>query len=167
MALILDESKKAREISVISSKDASVTCSREDYKRYIDTFDEEEPDESLLKLSGEPTRFIITTSLEYAKTTNLQRKELRVVDGKTEVSGTYLAEEFRLSFKDVLNPPGTPKNEMIKFKKAGGGGAMESFLDSLKRSKILTELMSAWILGRKYEESLEEGELSSEDEKKI
>jgi hypothetical protein len=166
MALLLDESKKGKEIHVIAFQDGSVKCDRDAYKRYIDTFDEDEPDESILKLDGEPTRFVLTTSLDYGKGTNLQRKELRVIDGKTEVSGTYLAEEMRLSFINVINPPDTPKSEMIKFKKDGSGGAMIAFMDSLQRAGILKNLNSAWILARGRDQKIVDGELTEDQEKK-
>lgn len=130
--------------------EGAVSCSSEEYDQYLKTLDE-----SYLKLTAEPTRFVmrkVLPSVAQASITDAQFK----VDGagKFEMRMSFMAKEVQHSIIGIENPEGIPEDQKIEFKRSGelGGGVHEDILAMLNAAGVVNDLYQARqtaIAGRK------------------
>lgn len=137
MALVFNSQKQV--IKVVSSKDSSVKCSDEDYEKYAETLDE-----SYLRLEGEPTRFLLRSSLDYKGHEIIMDKQTKMGDkGKVEFSLAYILSEVRMALVGIENPESLPKDQHIEFKRESDGYASKELIASLQSHGVVMELFKA------------------------
>jgi hypothetical protein len=136
MALII--SKNEGQIKVVSSKDGSVNCSTEDYKSYLETLDE-----TLLKLEGEPTRFVMQKGLSYKDQQVIKDAQIKMKGKDMSFQLSYMMEEVRLSLLDIENPMTMRPEDRIEYKKESDGRTSKALIAMLESAGIVGELFSA------------------------
>ena len=125
-------------IEVVVSKDSCVKCSNDEYQEYL-----KELDESLLKLEGCPTRFVLRKRLDYKANQILLRSQGYLEGKNFKVDLSVIMEQVRLHLTDIINPPDLPADQHIEFKKDSDGYASKELISSLQNSGVLTELRVA------------------------
>lgn len=128
-------------IEVIAWQDRSVKCNGERYKAYLDSFKGGSPDESLLNLDGEPTRFVLRTTNSWQQEHKLRNANIKVVGNKAEVKANFAIEKIRMHLVDIKNPPG--EQGILPFKRDDDGGANRELLQVLERHGVLGDLQTA------------------------
>ena len=136
MAFTLSDDKATSEVVV--SKDSAVKCSSDEYKEYL-----KDLDESLLKLEGMPTRFVLRKRLDYKAHQILLRSQATVEGQKIKVDLSSLIVQVRLHLIDVINPPDLAVDQHILFKKDSDGYASKELIAGLQSFGVLVELRTA------------------------
>ena len=148
MALLLKTSDSV--IKVISSKDACVNCTDEEFESYLKSLDE-----SILGLEegSEPTRFVLKSSLNYKEHTAVKNSQINMDKGKVSVSLKFMMEEVRQALIDIEEPDSVPLRQKIGFKKNADGKIKSSehpdgklsydTIAMLESAGVLTELYQA------------------------
>lgn len=137
-------------LKVVVSKDSAVKCSPEEYQSYL-----EDLDESKLKLEGEPTRFVMSKTLNFKAHQELLRAQAKFgVKGKVEPDLSYILVEVRLSLKDVENPKDLPLNKQIIYKRDSDGFCSEDLVAGLQSHGVLMDLQIALSNSKSKKEDL-------------
>jgi hypothetical protein len=136
MALIL--TKNDGVIKVISSKDQSVCCDEDVYAEYQKTLNED-----LLKMDGEPTRFVLKKGLNYREQQVVKDAQVKMDGKKLQITLSYMMEEVRIALIDIENPENLPEDQKIKYKKTEDGKTDRELIAMLESAGIVTELFAA------------------------
>ena len=114
---------------VISRQDEALPedLSEEEFELYQSTLDE-----TLLRLKGEPTRFVMRRTLPYGAQQEITNQQVKVGrDGKPQVNFGFMLEEVRCSLIDIENPADIPQEEKVEFKRDGDGFASKELIAKL------------------------------------
>lgn len=125
-------------IKVVVSKDNAVHCTDDEYEKYTETLDE-----SLLKLDGCPTRFVLRKNLSYEASQKVMDAQASFVKGKVQMNMSYVLEEIRASWIGVENPPDLPKDQCITWKRENDGLANKGLVAGLQNAGVLMDLYKA------------------------
>lgn len=124
-------------IKVVVSKDSAVNCTEEEYEQYSETLDE-----SLLKLEGEPTRFILKKNLSYEASQKVMDAQATFVKGKVQMKMSYVMEEVRASWIGVENPADLVGKGIV-WKRDNDSLASRELVALLQNSGVLMDLYKA------------------------
>lgn len=124
-------------IEVIASIDSAIG-DKEAYEDYLVDLDE-----SKLKLTGEPTRFIMRRVLPYAASEAIKKKQMSYVRGEVEVNTAFIMEEVRCALIDIKNPPDVPEDKQLKWKRENDGYCSKSIIEILESVGVLQSLYLA------------------------
>ena len=129
-------SKISGNFKLVSSIDPAVNCDPDTYDKYMQTLDEE-----LLKLSAEPTRFVIKKTLDYKAHKVVKGSQIEK-DGKDmKVTTAFIMEQVRQSLVDIENPEGHVTD--LVFKRAEDGRADRELIAALESLGIVMEIYTA------------------------
>jgi hypothetical protein len=128
-------------IKIICKQDSALAFPDEDYQEYLDN----RLDESKLRFKegDAPTRFILRTVLPFELAKAVKNAQTKMQGGELRVQMSFTDEDVRCSLVDIENPQHVPKDQWIKFEKAGDGGASEKLMSVLMASGISMDLYSA------------------------
>ena len=136
MAVKLNTSNET--FSVISRIDSALPddLTQEEWDAYQLTLDEK-----LLRMTAEPTRFVLRRSLPFAAQQTIANQQMGIgPNGKPEVKLGYVLEEVRCALVEIRNPVGT--EDPLVFKKAADGFADHDLIANLNSAGIAMELFS-------------------------
>lgn len=140
MALVLSLSKGS--IEVVVQKDAAITCSDEEYKQYTESFTKGAGDESLLKLNGEPTRFVLRKTLPYEADLAIKDMQMSIdKGGEPKMRSSFLVEEVRMAMIDIKNPSNA--ESPIEFKRDADNYASKEIVQMLSNAGCIMDLWLA------------------------
>jgi len=125
-------------IKVVVSKDSAVNCTEDEYEKYTETLDE-----SLLKLEGEPTRFLLRKNLSYEASQKVMDAQATFVKGKVQMKMSYVMEEVRASWIGVENPSDLPADKCLVWKRDNDSLASRDLVALLQSSGVLMDLYKA------------------------
>lgn len=136
--LKLDLNRKGT-IAVIVQKDEAVTCSDENYVKYLESLDED-----LLELDGDPTRFVLKKHL-------MLPDQNAVTDAKTGVDAkgnislklSFMVEDIRLSLLRVEGPKDSPLNFDFSKMKSKNNEIKNNLLAAMAEKEIIGDLFRA------------------------
>lgn len=127
-------------IEVVSSRDAAVKAPGGDYGKYLESFRGGKGDESLLKLEGEPTRFVLRKVLSFEGSMDVKDRQLDMNTGKPVVRTSFTMETVRHALIAIKNPDGAASP--MEFK-AVDGAADPDLVAELEAFGIVNELYLA------------------------
>lgn len=140
-------------ISVIVSKESCIG-DKKAYPAYLKSFiGEGNGDESLLKLTGEPTRFVCKRALNWHQTKKMRKLNIVIKGRKVEMDPNFTADLVRRHLVDIKNPDDV-KNPLIWSKDEDGLLAV-SVLEKLDRGGVIGDLVTA-IRNSTADEEIEE-----------
>jgi len=125
-------------LKVILSQDSAVHCTPTEYESYL-----KDLDETQLHLEGNPTRWLLKKTLDYAahqKILNMQASLGR--KGQVSFNLSYIMEEVRIALIGVENPPEAP--DEIPYLKDGDGYCNKEIIASLHSAGCLFDLHNAY-----------------------
>lgn len=125
-------------VKVVVSKDSAVTCSSEDYDKYLETLDE-----TLLNLSGAPTRFVLRKTLPYDAQQKVMNAQASYEKGKVKINMAYVMEEVRLALVDIEHEEDVPNINQLKYKKDSDGYCSKDLVAGLQGAGVLMDLYRA------------------------
>lgn len=129
-------------IDVVLSVDDAVTCPPEEYQAYLESFKKGSGDESLLKLNGEPTRFVMRKVLPFEADIEITDMQMEIGEGgKPKIKTGFVLEEVRKALIDIKNPPDAPSP--IEFKRDADNYANKEIIQMLYQAGVLAELWNA------------------------
>jgi len=132
-------------IAVIVSKEKCITTGKKGYEAYLKSFiGGEPPDETLLGLNGEPTRFICKRVLNWHQTKKMRKTNIVIKGRKVEMDPNFTADMVRRHVVDIKNPDGVdPKKGILTFSKDEDGLMAIAVLEVLDRAQVLGDLITA------------------------
>jgi hypothetical protein len=132
-------------IKVISSIDTAVVSDEDAYEKYIESFQNGEPDESLLELNGDPHRFVVKTILPYAQQSKIENDQVKITKGVVQPQmGNLINETVKYSLCDIVNPSDLPVDKHVNWAKdAKRGGTDDKIMAVLVSKGIAKELYTA------------------------
>ena len=136
MAFLVDSTTSY--VEVIVSKDTAIDCSDEDYDKYLETLDE-----SLLKLTCDPTRFVLRKNLPYEASQKVMNAQATYDKGKVQMQMSYVMEEVRAALIDIKYPDEVPKEDRLEFKRESDGLASKHLISILQGAGVLMDLFRA------------------------
>ena len=143
-----------KEIRVVVYRDDAVGCTLEDYKdEYLPSFGKDGiGNEEILKLSGEPTRFVLSLRVGWDRKRNIERENVTIdaQTGQPVLQSTYLTDLVRASLTGIENPEGVPPAKALKFKRDSDQMVHKSLIDLLETSKQLGYITSALVAARAF-----------------
>jgi len=147
MALTLVSEKKNLKV-VLLADDAVGNKDDDNYMSYLKTLNEE-----MLDLKGEPTRFVLRSTLTWNAKEMLRKRNIRYnpSEGQMDMDITYMTDLVRFSLIGVENPESVPKEKQITFKRDSDGYASKELVNALDNIGQLTFLFFA-IQGNMTEE---------------
>lgn len=124
-------------IKVIMREDSAIneSITDEDWELYVSTLDEK-----ILKLTDEPTRFVMKITLSYEAQMAVRNAQLSYSSGKAEVRTGYMLEEIRYSLVGIENPPNATS---FIFKKDDDGYASRDLIAELNNYGFVNQLFIA------------------------
>jgi len=124
-------------VKVILSCDKAIGADG-DYDAYIGSLDE-----TLLKLEGEPTRFLMKKRLKYKVSEKLKKQQMDYSDtGGAKVNGAFYMEDVRMRWCGI-------ENSTQEFKKDGDGGASFEMMEKLEALGGVLELYAGCMVSIK------------------
>lgn len=137
--------KGLSEISVVPRVDDAITCNDDEYADYIASFSPESSgDESILKLSEEPTRFVLRLNLSWDAKRKVDSNNMSIKGRSVSVDPYYTKDLLRHSFKAIKNPPQVPLDQQIKFVKDSSDKLIsKSFMNDLESMGEIENLVTA------------------------
>lgn len=137
--------KGLTEISVVLRMDDAVKCNDDEYAEYIASFSPDSPgDESLLKLSEDPTRFILRLNLSWEAKRKVESGNMSIKGQNVSIDPYYTKDLLRHSFKSIKNPSQVPLDEQLKFVKDSSDKLIsKSFMNDLEQMGELENLVTA------------------------
>ena len=138
MAISLGD--RNQKIKVISSVDDSITCSDEDYQKYLRTLDE-----SLLGLKEgvEPTRFVMKRFLKKEEDTKVKREQFdKITKAGASINLSFVQKTVQMALVAIEEDPALLDSEKI------GGVWKDGYLDEetvcfLDQVGIVSDLYAA------------------------
>ncbi len=101
-------------------------------------------DESHLRLSAEPTRFVIRRTLPFAAQQEVTNQQVKVGrDGKPQVNFGFMLEEVRCALIGIENPSTMAEEDKLEFKKDADGYASKELIAKLNAAGVVSEIYSA------------------------
>jgi hypothetical protein len=142
MAFLIE--KTDGEIRVILRVDTAVKCGEDAYEAYLKSFADGQGDESLLKLEGEPTRFVMRKTINWAHKQKVRGKnmKLNVKDRELEVNVNLTTDTVQMHLSGIENPPGIDPKKQLVFKLEGGLVSNE-IMNMLDENNVLGDLFTA------------------------
>lgn len=141
MALTLNLSKGS--IDVVISKDPAVGCDEEGYKAYVESFRKGQGDESLLKMTDEPTRFTLKKMIPYDAALEVKDRQMGFEDGKPRVRLSFMVEEIRYALVGIKNPPNVLPEAAIEFKRDSDNFASKELVQLMEQAGWINDLYAA------------------------
>lgn len=140
MALRLPSLTDTFKVVLKSPIESAVTCSDEEYQKYLESLDE-----SYLKLSGEPTRFVMRKVLPAIAQAEVTNSQFEMQDGEMKVKLGFIQKEVQASIVDIENPSDLPPSERIEFKRQPGllGGLHDDIFAQLGAAGVVMDLYRA------------------------
>lgn len=144
MAFEFGESKP-KQIRVVLKADSCVTVGDNEYNEYLESFVDGKGNEDFLELNGEPTRFVMVTSLKWDKKKAIEKENIKVKAGNNlDVSSFYMRDLIRASLIRIDNPEGIPSEKKLKFIRDQTDGLIsKDFMDKLEESRQIGHLGKA------------------------
>lgn len=139
-------------LEVVIERDSALEMTPEEYQAYVDS----KFNKSLLKTKPDqqPTVFVLRKVLPFELACKVQNEQLKVTEnGKMNFQMSVMLAEIRAALCDIVNPPGVPADQAIKFVQAEDGGANEDLVAVLHSAGIVQELYLAYKSIVKSEES--------------
>lgn len=118
-----------------------------DYDAYLKDLDEKH-----LKLTGEPSRFVLNLELKSGEGQRVKNAMLGGRDDDGDPKLTYGSWSFsvaKVALKDIKNPPDFPLETSFVMKKDGAGNVHDDLLARLDRFGIVQDIFSVytqWVL---------------------
>jgi hypothetical protein len=128
----------ASTVEVVVSKDTAIGCSEEEYEKYIECLDE-----SILKLTCEPTRFVLRKNLPYEASQKVMNAQATYEKGRVQMQMSFVMEEVRAALIDIKSPPEVPKSDRLEFKRENDGLASKQLISILQGSGVLMDIFRA------------------------
>jgi hypothetical protein len=128
--------KGENKFKVVLSCDSAITCPKEDYKKYLETLDE-----NILLLSKEPTRIVMRKRLPYKLAQKVQASQMLLRDGEVQFNAVYFLEDVRAALCGVENAPDA--EYPLEFKQDGDGGAHAEVMEQLIELGVTMDLFAA------------------------
>lgn len=141
MAFVVD--RPSGNIEVVVYRDRAVRCTKKDYDGYTKSFETGCGDESLLKLEGEPTRFVIRPELTWQQKQKLRTKNIKLIGKKALIDANYSSELLRLHLVGIKNPSTVPAEKCLTFEKDGDDGAARALMNKLDDAQVIGDLVGA------------------------
>lgn len=127
-------------IKVVSRQDDALPedLLEEEFEKYQETLDE-----SHLRLTGIPTRFVIRRTLPFGAQQEVTNQQVKVgQDGKPQVNFGFILEEIRCALINIENPDDLPEDQKLVFKRDADGYASKDLIAKLNAAGIVSELYS-------------------------
>jgi hypothetical protein len=141
MAFHINKSVARSNISFISRRDDAIPADLTDseWNKYMEGMDE-----SHLRLTTEPTRWVMRLALPYESQKSLQSSQMGVSDaGKMEVRLGFMLDAVRFALVDIQNPSALPEEQHVKFEKDVDGYASKELIAMLHANGLVLELFAA------------------------
>lgn len=145
------EGDKPKQIRVVLKADKCVQIGKDEYNEYLESFSDGKGKEEFLELNGEPTRFVLSTSLKWDRKKALEKENIKVTGGKNlDVSSFYVKDLIRASLIRIDNPEGIPAEKRLRFVRDQDDGLIsKDFMDKLEQSGQLGFLGKALLSATK------------------
>jgi hypothetical protein len=136
-------------IKVVSRKDTALPADLldEEFEQYQRTLDE-----SYLRLTEEPTRFVLKKSLPFEAQQNITNQQIGISKetGKAEMRFGFMLEEVRCALTDIENPASLPEADRLIFRRdTHDRFAAKEIIAILNSEGIVSELYAAMKAGAK------------------
>jgi len=138
MAVLINKSNEA--LKVVLRRDDAIPedITDEVFEQYKKTLDE-----SLLKLTKEPTRFVLRKQLPFGAQQSIANHQIAIgVGGKPTFQFGYMLEEIRCALMDIENPAYLTEDDKLTFKKAEDGFAAFELIAMLNTAGVVAELFA-------------------------
>lgn len=136
-------SKAQGDIEVVVSKDSSVGCDKEGYQAYLKSFSGDAPNEAILKLKGEPTRFLLKRELSWQEKQKLRARNIKIKGKQINMNVNYSAELARAHLVGIRNPTGMADDQKLEFTTDIDGLASRVLMNKLDTAGVIGDLVSA------------------------
>lgn len=138
MAIKISKSSDSFKYILRSDDAIGADVTDEDFEAYKKT-----GDESILRLTKEPTRFVLRKNLPYAAQQAIANCQISVgAGGKPTFQFGYMLEEVRFALSDIENATDIAENEKLIYTKALDGGASYELIAMLNSAGYVAELFS-------------------------
>lgn len=134
-------------IEVILFQDSAVTCTRDEYNDYLQSFERDDgPSEEILKLTDrkKATKFVLRRTLPFDRKQALRSKNIRVKQNDIELDANYSSDLIRAALVDIVNPDDVPDTKAIRFKRDKDGLVSSELVNALDDAKVLPDLIAAY-----------------------
>ena len=130
-------------VAVIVSKEKCITTGKKGYDAYLKSFIGGEPDEGLLGLNGDPTRFVCKKALSWHQTKKMRKMNITIRGRKVEMDPNFTADMIRRHVVDIKNPAGVDPAKALTFSKDEDGLLATSIIEHLDRAGVLGDMITA------------------------
>lgn len=145
MAFTFEKNKNSK-IKVILAVDSAIKR-KDKYEEYLESFKNDEPDESLLELEGIPSRFVLRKTLTFEAKQKLRSKNFKVRTRKNddetgmEIDVNYTYDLLRMLLIDIENPPGI--DGVIVYKNGSDNYCSSDIINILDEANCVNDLIKA------------------------
>lgn len=131
-------------VEVVASIDSAIGEDAS-YQAYLDSITPQSTrgDETLLKLTGEPTRFVLRKNLPYEGTMTVKDRMMTYEEGKGKFNLSYQMVELRFALEGIKNPADQPPDESLVFSVDPDGYASKELIATLAEVPGLVENLIA------------------------
>lgn len=137
MATRLNSSKGL--LRIISKLDDAVPTdlTNEEWEAYTKTLDE-----SILRLVGEPTYYVMRRSLPFEAQQEVANQQVGMSGGKAILQFGYTLEEMRCALVDIENPKSVPLDQQITYRKDSDGFTHRELIADLNTAGYIADLFA-------------------------
>lgn len=114
---------------------------KEAYAEYLKSFRYgKQGDEAILQLTGEPTRFVCKSALDWLQKTKLRTKTVKIEGRKPSIDPNITGDTVRRHLIGIENPPGVEKDKELVFSLDKDGFAHFEVMSQLDDAGVLPEI---------------------------